>query len=182
VGPPDRKLRLEGEAVVPEPPVGGTAAAIRRTRSGSAIASISTILPAATVKPTTATGRPRMLMTTPAAPFTIAGRDNELPGTGVFARSPNGTAAVDWARRRDRARLAASGGARSATPSSSASSARSWTAPAAPSTPPPRPAPPPSPARRGRPAASPMLTSLWSLLGGVECRGEWRERGAEQVG
>src|SRR6266511_3031468 len=45
-----------------------TAAAILRTRSGSAI------LPSATVKPTTVMGRPRTVATTPAAPLTSAGR------------------------------------------------------------------------------------------------------------
>jgi CorA-like Mg2+ transporter protein len=50
-----------------------TAAAILRTRSGSAIASISTILPSVTVKPRTAKGRPSTVTTTPAAPFTSAG-------------------------------------------------------------------------------------------------------------
>jgi hypothetical protein len=50
-----------------------TAAAIRRTRWGSPKASIATILPAATVKPRTANGRPPTVTTTPAAPFTSAG-------------------------------------------------------------------------------------------------------------
>ena len=50
-----------------------TAVAILRTRSGSAIASISTILPSTTVKPITANGRPASVTTTPAAPFTSAG-------------------------------------------------------------------------------------------------------------
>ncbi len=49
-----------------------TAAAILRTRSGSLIESISTILPAAMVKPITVTGSPARVMTTPAAPFTTA--------------------------------------------------------------------------------------------------------------
>ena len=47
-----------------------------RRRSGSASTSISTILPPATVKPKTASGRPRGATTTPAAPFTSAGRAN----------------------------------------------------------------------------------------------------------
>ena len=51
-----------------------TTAAILRTRSGSAIASISTILPPATVKPITVMGRSPNVTTTPAAPFTRAGR------------------------------------------------------------------------------------------------------------
>src|SRR6266498_4395194 len=53
-----------------------TAAASLPTRSGSAIASISTILPSATVKPITAKGRPPTVTTTPAAPFISAGRNS----------------------------------------------------------------------------------------------------------
>jgi len=44
-----------------------TAAAILRTRSGSAIVSIPVIVPSATVKLITANGRPRTVMTTPGA-------------------------------------------------------------------------------------------------------------------
>src|SRR5262245_26659003 len=50
-----------------------TDAAILRTRSGSAMASISTILPPETTKPITTKGRPRTVTTTPADPFTSAG-------------------------------------------------------------------------------------------------------------
>src|SRR6266704_6515098 len=50
------------------------AAVILRTLSGSAITSISAILPSATVKPITVTSRPCTVTTTPAAPFTSAGR------------------------------------------------------------------------------------------------------------
>lgn len=52
---------------------GRIALAILRTRSMSAIASISTILPLATVNPITAVGRPPTMTTTPAAPFTSVG-------------------------------------------------------------------------------------------------------------
>ena len=45
-----------------------TAVAIRRTRSGSVMASISTILPPLTVNPVTAKGRPLTVTTTPGAP------------------------------------------------------------------------------------------------------------------
>src|SRR5919201_621428 len=47
-----------------------------RSLAGSAITSISAIRPAATVKPTTAIGLRPGATTTPAAPFTIAGRAN----------------------------------------------------------------------------------------------------------
>ena len=48
-------------------------AVILRTRSGSAIESISAILPSTTVKPITVMGCPRRVTITPAAPFTSAG-------------------------------------------------------------------------------------------------------------
>ena len=47
----------------------------RLRRSGSARTSISTIFSRLTVKPMTANGRPRGVTTTPAAPFTSAGRE-----------------------------------------------------------------------------------------------------------
>jgi len=69
-----------------------TAAAILRTRSGSAIASISTILPSETVNPITANGRPATVTTTPAAPHKcgaqLRGRVGEhecLAGYGICA-------------------------------------------------------------------------------------------------
>jgi drug/metabolite transporter (DMT)-like permease len=57
-----------------------TSAAMTPTRSGSPIASISTIRPARTVKAITASGRPLTVTTTPAAPLTTAGCSTE-PGT-----------------------------------------------------------------------------------------------------
>src|SRR5215203_3684094 len=53
-----------------------TARSSWRRRAGSARTSISTIFPRLTVKPMIANGRPRGATTTPAAPFTSAGRTN----------------------------------------------------------------------------------------------------------
>ena len=53
-----------------------TARSRRRNRARSAMPSISTILPPRTVNPMTETGRPPGATTTPAAPFTSAGRTN----------------------------------------------------------------------------------------------------------
>ena len=82
-----------------------TAAAILRTRSGSAIASISTILPSVTVNPITAKGRPPTVTTTPAAPFTRAGRSRRArerdqracPATAAAPRTTTGGAGAPGA-------------------------------------------------------------------------------------
>src|SRR6266540_1757160 len=57
-------------------PSSSSARSSRDRRSGSARMSISTIFPRVTVKPRTDTGRPPGAATTPAAPFTSAGRAN----------------------------------------------------------------------------------------------------------
>ena len=76
-------------------------APILRMRSGSAIASISTILPALTVKPTRANCRPPTVTTTPAEPLTSAGCNWErsqqcLSGNGICAADYRGGR---WTRR-----------------------------------------------------------------------------------
>src|SRR2546430_16906937 len=90
---------LAGRLLVGEDP-----AAILRTRLGSAIASISTILPPATVKPITAKGRPATVTTTPAAPFTSAGRScavglENMSACLATAAAPRATAEAAGRRR-----------------------------------------------------------------------------------
>src|SRR5664280_576892 len=70
------------------------AVAILPTRSGSAIASISTILPSTTAKPITLTGRPSILTITLAAPFTRAGY-RRVDGRPSKERRPHACLAGD---------------------------------------------------------------------------------------
>jgi hypothetical protein len=64
-----------------------TARSSRRRRSGSARMSMATILPPLIVKPMTENSRPRGATTTPAAPFTSAGRANRASQANASARS-----------------------------------------------------------------------------------------------